>query len=278
MDNPISWLAKISHKEYGVSPWKNDRNTDYVEQEIVLNKSNFGFAVRALYQFKDEDHWHDLPVKDITARFIVNGSFVHVKGLNFESLFELVNNAYNAIIKNDGSAAEKFMKQLKRHENYNKGFSEDKFYDGGDVELFLTYSLHNPNHSKDVQTRIDDDYLAIAHDYVSHRSLISLKDIDTIENSNASYDERDIERTVRTRHYKMMDELEDQEPFITEQEDEALAVEDAALRDLARLERNHRYSTRSVTRKARGILKKRENIKRNLQVLLDLIPYSHFKK
>jgi hypothetical protein len=75
-----------------------------------------------------------------------------------------------------------------------------------------------------------------------------------------------------------MDELEDQEPFITEQEDEALAVEDAALRDLARLERNHRYSTRSVTREARGILKKRENIKRNLQVLLDLIPYSHFKK
>ena len=51
VDNPVSWLAKISHLKYEATQNRAARNHDFLEQQIRLSRRNFEFALRSLYEF-----------------------------------------------------------------------------------------------------------------------------------------------------------------------------------------------------------------------------------
>jgi len=246
-----------------------------MEQTIKLNKKNFDFAVRSVYEFQDEQYWHDLRITNIDVRFFIDRTFLNISGLNPDSLFNLIYDLYQALINKNTAAGDRFLATLEQHQHYDKGFSPEALDTDEDALMSITYTLENPNHAKDVDARIDDDFLAMAHDFVSARRLLKMKDIEAIENTGEQTDVRHHEKQTRQRHYKM---LEDEEAFnhFTEAEDEERAFEDQEIeRDLARLEaHSSKHSRRDTHRRGRGILKKYNEITRNLRILFSSIKHT----
>jgi len=272
VDNPVSWLAKISHLKYEATQNRAARNHDFLEQQIRLSRRNFEFALRSLYEFQEEDYWHDMKVTNIDVRLFIGGTFVSIRGLDFEKLFELMYSLYNVLENGDEEAATKFMRILNTHENYEKG--ELVLEEGKKAAIHLTYTLENHNHDKNVEARIDDDYLAIADDFVSAQRLITMDDIEEIENSTEGPEARHFEKLERGRH-RLFKEYEDDEFTMQDDIEHELEHNLRVERELANLESvSHKHATHNTHKKGKGLIERHLTYARRLKILLQTIPFT----
>lgn len=225
--NTLSYLAKISqekllHQTHGGEYWGD---TDEVEVKIPLTKFNMDYTTRAAYEFIDQDYWHDLEIQKMSVRFLIDDQFFAVKDLNGEEFFDLIYDLEKALIRDDPRARTDFMNKLDKHEWYSEGFTKESLNTTKLAQMWVKFTFDNPNHRKNIEARIQDDYDEVAKDFVSQNKLLSMKDIDEIESSGEPFESKSFERKVRAR-MRQEKEIEDEiEPDVN---DDEIAAEEYA--------------------------------------------------
>jgi len=265
----LSYAKFYEHYVYGQA-----RDYDNVTYRFDLGEKNLENILRTTYEFMEIDYWRDLKIVNIEARFLINGHFSDVKGLNQEQVYELIHDLFNALINDSEEAKLKFMNRLGSFDNYySENFVKDDLDYKSHAEMWLIFTVENAGHAKDIESRINEDYEDIANRNIRTQNLVPISDIEQIQEEEEPV-LRQQERRHRLRR-RVDEELFNLEnPFADEAELDAEFRNREFLRMATDLEANSSSRGSGIYNRGRGIMYNNQQLYKKLKAFFKLQPWT----
>ena len=241
------------------------RNDNIIKMQFEMGRQQLEYILRTIYEYKDEEKYRGLTPSRFYVQLYLDNAFTQSTFQTWTEVFDYLYQIYKAQYLDDAEAQRKLMTSIEDHNN--SSYAKNDFFQKLGTAKYLNGQINiefDDSSLQKLEEREKRDYeIAERYSYLKDR-LISLDDIMEIEDTDESEEAKSREREERLNdnEYYWGHEYQD---YTTIDDDEA-EVERIYREQL--LDDMERQKPSEKTKKARGIIKRKKDIKKTLKTLL----------